>query len=253
MKIIYTTFLVKLLMTFKKQNSWKYLSVGLLGIIAIGLLTPVDAKPPSGQQDVNQFEVIFDLIADLQMQIDNVDVDDADSDPTNELQTISDNGGVTLSDGGGTVTCADITGDASLCDGDDAVVDNDNDSSNELQGLSGSGEVVLSNGGGTVSCTSITGSADLCDGVDDIGDAGIGLLGFYVVAGDLDGIQNTATINCDDGDIATGGGGTSSNPMISSEPIFDLSGWRTAVPGSTNAGEAIVVCADFAPVHENAD
>ncbi|MDM9632857.1 hypothetical protein, partial [Robiginitalea aurantiaca] len=47
-------------------------------------------------------------------------VDDADADPTNELQTLSQSGtDVTLSDGGGTIS----------------VADNDNDSSNEIQDL----------------------------------------------------------------------------------------------------------------------
>ena len=53
-------------------------------------------------------------------------VNDADSDPSNEDQTLSGTGEVVLStteagDGGGTVTCADITGGAGLCDGVDAV------------------------------------------------------------------------------------------------------------------------------------
>ena len=64
-------------------------------------------------------------------------VNDADADPTNELQTLSQSGNdVTLSLGGGSVT----------------VADNDNDSSNEFQTLSQVGNsVTLSNGGGTVS------------------------------------------------------------------------------------------------------
>jgi len=37
-----------ILMTLKKQNPWKLLSIGLLGVMAIGLLAPVDAKPPEG-------------------------------------------------------------------------------------------------------------------------------------------------------------------------------------------------------------
>ena len=67
----------------------------------------------------------------------SVNVNDADSDPANELQTLSQTGNnVTLSLGGGTVT----------------VADNDNDSSNELQVLNQTGNnVTLSNGGGTVS------------------------------------------------------------------------------------------------------
>jgi len=74
-------------------------------------------NPPGDDDDMGWKEAV----ADLQMQIDNVSVDDADSDPTNELQTISDDGGVTLSDGGGTVDCEDITGSEDLCDGVDDV------------------------------------------------------------------------------------------------------------------------------------
>lgn len=61
---------------------------------------------------------------------------DADADPTNELQTLSQAGtDITLSDGGGTVS----------------VADNDNDPSNEFQTLGLSGNMLtLSNGGGTV-------------------------------------------------------------------------------------------------------
>ena len=42
----------------------------IAGTIATG--TIAYAKPPSGQKDVNQFEIIFDLIEDLQMQIDDL-------------------------------------------------------------------------------------------------------------------------------------------------------------------------------------
>ena len=48
-------------MTLKKQNPWKLLSIGLLGIIAIGLLAPVDAKAPSGDEE-SQLQAMFDLI-----------------------------------------------------------------------------------------------------------------------------------------------------------------------------------------------
>mgnify|MGYP002725570835 CR=1 FL=1 len=67
----------------------------------------------------------------------DIDVNDDDSDPTNELQTLSQSGNnVTLSDNGGTVS----------------VADNDDDSANELQSLSRTGtDVSLTNGGGTVS------------------------------------------------------------------------------------------------------
>ena len=64
-------------------------------------------------------------------------VDDADNDPTNELQTISKNGSlVTLSHGGGSFV--------------DAVDDADNDPANELQTISKIGSLVtLSHGGGS--------------------------------------------------------------------------------------------------------
>ncbi|MBT3878399.1 MAG: hypothetical protein HOI47_04065, partial [Candidatus Scalindua sp.] len=67
----------------------------------------------------------------------DLNVNDADSDPTNEFQTLvrTDNN-VTLSNGGGTVS----------------VADDDSDTANELQSLSVSGtDLTLTNGGGTVS------------------------------------------------------------------------------------------------------
>ncbi|MCD4728274.1 MAG: hypothetical protein K8R46_11460, partial [Pirellulales bacterium] len=65
----------------------------------------------------------------------NDDVDDADNNPANELQTLSKSGtNVTLSDGGGTVS----------------IIDNDNDATNELQTISKSGSTItLSNSGGS--------------------------------------------------------------------------------------------------------
>lgn len=69
----------------------------------------------------------------------SISVNDADSDPFNELQTLSQSGNsVTLSNSGGTIS----------------VADNDDDNANEIQILSrqvGSDNVILSNGGGTVS------------------------------------------------------------------------------------------------------
>jgi len=66
----------------------------------------------------------------------NDDVDDADNNPTNEIQTLGQTGtDVTLSNGGGTVS----------------VADKDNDATNELQTISKIGStVVLSDGGGSI-------------------------------------------------------------------------------------------------------
>jgi len=151
----------------------KTIMIGLVAIafVAGSILTGTMAYA-AGDKNGTPFEALWDAIHALETAI-SLD-DDADS--SNEDQTLSGTGEVVLGttaagDGGGTVTCADITGGAGLCDGDDAVVDNDNDSSNELQGLSGTGSVDLSNGGGSVSCESITGGAGLCDGNDAVVDA----------------------------------------------------------------------------------
>ena len=75
-------------MTLKNKNPWKYLSVGLLGVIAIGLFAPVHAAPGGAQSG---WQV---AVAGLQGQIDTL----------------------------GTVTCTDITGGGGLCDGSDDIV-----------------------------------------------------------------------------------------------------------------------------------
>ena len=61
-------------MTLKKQNTWKLLSVGLLGIITIGLLAPVDAAPPSGEEE-SQLAALFDLINEVLGTVDGIDTD----------------------------------------------------------------------------------------------------------------------------------------------------------------------------------
>ena len=73
-------------MTLKQQNPWKLLSIGLLGIIAIGLLTPVDAKPPSGEVQTDQFALIFSTLDSLQSQIDG-----AVGDFQEQIDTLNDN------------------------------------------------------------------------------------------------------------------------------------------------------------------
>jgi len=76
----------------------------------------------TGEKNGKPFEALWDAIHALETAVSP----DGDTDPSNEDQTLSGTGEVVLGttaagDGGGTVTCADITGDASLCDGDDAV------------------------------------------------------------------------------------------------------------------------------------
>ena len=90
----------------------------------------------------------------------NDDVNDADSDPSNELQTITKSGNtVTLSHGGGTFTDSDnqlteaqVDAYASNNGYLTSFTEVDGDASNELQMLSLSGSnITLSDGGGTVS------------------------------------------------------------------------------------------------------
>ena len=79
---------------------------------------------------------------------------DLDSDPTNELQTLSQSGTtVVLSDGGGTIT----------------VEDDDSDPTNELQSLSLSGSTLtLSDGGGSVILAGGMGGGDPTDEIQDL-------------------------------------------------------------------------------------
>jgi hypothetical protein len=67
-------------MTFKKQNPWKYLSVGLLGVIAIGLLTPIDAIKPEPKENeatevdcenpcIDETELTFDTATQAELDI----------------------------------------------------------------------------------------------------------------------------------------------------------------------------------------
>ncbi len=101
----------------------------------------------------------------------NDDVEDADADPANELQTLTRNGStLTLSNGGGSVTIpssgggdgddwgvqtvktnATLTGDGTAANPLSVVPDGDGDDSNELQALTKTGNSIeLSNGGGSV-------------------------------------------------------------------------------------------------------
>lgn len=81
------------------------------------------------------------------------DVENADKDSTNELQTLTLNGNkLTLSDKGGTVT---------LPTGGGGATDYDQDSTNEIQTISLSGKVItLSNNGGSITLNTDDGDAD---------------------------------------------------------------------------------------------
>lgn len=100
------------------------------------------------------------------------DVDDADNDPTNELQTLSGVGSVDLSDSGGSVPCIDITGGAGLCDGvdDDTQYDGTDfatsgqscDSGQVVVGIDANGNLICESAG-----SSCLPSTEVCDGLDN--------------------------------------------------------------------------------------
>ena len=115
------------------------------------------------------------------------EVNDADANPSNELQTISKSGNtVTLSNGGGAFT--------------DEVNDADADPSNELQTISKSGNTVtLSNGGGTFT-----------DEVDDT---------------DADPTNEIQTLSLQaTGDLSITGGNTVNLTSIIPSPVWSLNG-----------------------------
>jgi len=101
-------------MTLKNKNPWKYLSVGLLGVIAIGLFAPVQAAPGDAlsgwQLAVAGIQAQINTIvgSDFQTQIDDVVSDlavheaaDGDLSSTNEIQSLSEiDGVISLSDDG---------------------------------------------------------------------------------------------------------------------------------------------------------
>jgi hypothetical protein len=151
----------------------------------------------------NYVDLIFAGTTGLSDGVD--DVDDADSDPTNELQTIFKVGStVTLSNGGGSFT--------------DAVNDADASIANELQvfswtpGTNGNDEITLSLGGGTVTIT---------DNVDDADND---------PANEIQGItwnDGTRELTLSDGGgtvTITGGGRDAGNAMTLSGNEMDLGG-----------------------------
>ena len=146
---------------------------------------------------------------------DGDDVNDADHDATNELQTISKSGStVTLSNGGGSFT--------------DAVNDADHDPSNELQTISKSGSTVtLSNGGGSFT-----------DAVNDADHSPTNEIQTLSVNGTQLTISNGNTVTLPTGsggdqwgsqvvqsDASLNGDGTSANPLGVNPNASIFNGW----------------------------
>ncbi|MEM6378166.1 MAG: hypothetical protein AAF705_08130, partial [Bacteroidota bacterium] len=109
---------------------------------------------------------------------------DGDADPQNEIQVLSKNGvNVTLSEGGGTIS----------------VADNDNNPNNELQSLSRVGnQISLSNGGGSFIDETQDADADATNEIQVIGfDASTGVLSLSNGGGqvDLSALRSTSNGN----------------------------------------------------------
>lgn len=167
-------------------------------------------------------------------------VDDADADPMNELQTISKSGNtVTLSNGGGSFT--------------DAVDDADNNPSNEIQTLSVSGNTVtLSNGGGSVSVGDDHWTASGSDIYNsNSGDVGIGVTNptrkLSVSSGDINvmgssGSERTIVATTSDyGWLWTKGPANNTNTLITRISGNDNAGFLGAYDDGGNQRSTITV------------
>lgn len=106
--------------------------------------------------------VPYALFAKTAENVTNDMVNDADADPTNEIQTLSQTGNtISLSNGGGSVTVTDTDTHLTEAEVDNYVSNNgyltaevDDSNTNELQTLSQTGNTIsLSNGGGSVTVT----------------------------------------------------------------------------------------------------
>ena len=204
-----------------------------------------------------------------------IDVNDADSDPSNEDQTLSGTGEVVLStteagDGGGTVTCADITGGAGLCDGVDAVNDADSSTTNELQSLSETnGKITLSGDGSVQVQDRVTGTCAVGSSIRAIAADGTvtcvaGVTSYYSVLVKQVPSASTVTIRpfCDSGDLATGGGSEAISGNVADlernlpNPTADganPAGWIVKFANIPSAAQntqhsGYVICADFPPL-----
>jgi len=190
---IITTTIEITIPALKNKNPWKYLSVGLLGVIAIGLLAPAQAAPGGA---LSGWQL---AVADLQTQ-----VDAAVGDFQGQIDALVADLATEASDRAAADTAEEsraTTAEATIASDLATHVSNDDDldSTNEIQTLSGTGAVVLSYGGGVVPCKDITGDSSLCDS-DDANTtytAGIGLtLGGTVFSADTATLQKRVTGTC---------------------------------------------------------
>lgn len=143
-------------------------------------------------------------------------VDDADSDPNGELQTISRTGSspnyaVTLSQSGGSVTCQQLTGSAALCDGDDA-------NTNQLTTFTLTGDSGTSQTIAQGNIMNITGGTN---GIDTVV-----------------GATDTVTINMDWNEVADQIDGAQLSDSITYDAAFTLNAaganYDTRIEGDTN-------------------
>lgn len=77
-------------MTLKKQNPWKIFSIALLGVMAIGLLTPIDAAKPEPKENeatavdcenpcIDETELTFDTATQAELDVETTSRADGDN------------------------------------------------------------------------------------------------------------------------------------------------------------------------------
>lgn len=191
------------------------------------LKVEMDETGNTAYQDMGTVQLISVPYALHAATVDNTD--DADANPSNELQTLSINGGnltisngntVTLPSGGGsTQVLSKIGNNLSLSNGGGTVSLNDDDPNNELQTLSISGSALTISGSGGNTINLPSGSS--LDNAYDFGGSGAGRI-ITADAGEVSITSNVANgiaLRADNSNIGVGLISNTTNPANTFSPI----------------------------------
>ncbi|WP_157518068.1 beta strand repeat-containing protein [Flagellimonas lutaonensis] len=166
--------------------------------------------------------------------IDVTSLDDADSDPTNEITTVTDNGD-------GTSTIADVNGGTVTVDNDgvDNVDDADNDPTNEIT-------TVTDNGDGTSTIADVNGGTVTVDndGVDNVDDADNDPTNeITTVTDNGDGTSTIADVN--GGTVTVDNDGVDNVDDADNDPTNEIQNLNEVLAdGNDGGGQAIANIAD---------
>ena len=184
----------------------------------------IDDQGGTNFAEVSTSELVSVPYALLANDVVNDAVDDADADPANELQFLSQSGDtISISNGNSIVFQAPMP---EL---------NDNDSTNELQTLTLSGtDLALSNNGGTADLSSLDQSADIADIHTEM-DADSAMLHGLISDNASDIATNATDISDNATDIATNATGISDNATDIAANTSDIADNATDI--ATNASD----------------